>query len=101
MRLQRLQAQVVQQLFVFNSPLVEQQSRTLAVMILNIPDRSAGERIALCYQQLFQRPPRPAELQAGLQFLLDASKQGAVPETDCWSWYVQSLFGLNEFLFVD
>ncbi|MBS0206783.1 MAG: DUF1549 domain-containing protein [Planctomycetes bacterium] len=90
----------LQQLFVFNSDFVEQQATTLAVRLLEPADATVPQRIERCYQLLFQRAPRPVELQLGEQFLGQSTGSEST-EQDRWRWYVQSLFGLNEFLFVD
>ena len=90
----------LQQLFVFNSEFVEWQATALAARLLAPTDASVVQRIERCYQLLFQRSPRPAELQLGERFL-GQSTSGEAKDLDRWRWYVQSLFGLNEFLFVD
>lgn len=90
----------LQQLFVFNSEFVEWQATTLAARLLEPTEASVIQRIERCYQLLFQRPPRPAELQLGERFL-GQSASGEAKDLDRWRWYVQSLFGLNEFLFID
>lgn len=90
----------LQQLFVFNSEFVEWQAMTLATRLLAPTDASVSQRIERCYQLLFQRSPRPAELQLGERFL-GQSASGETKDLDRWRWYVQSLLGLNEFLFVD
>jgi hypothetical protein len=89
----------LQQLFVLNSGFVEQQASSLAQRLLQQPNVSTKDRIEQSYQRLFQRAPRSEELQLAERFLtLNADK---VPEADRWRRYLQSLFGLNEFLFVD
>jgi Protein of unknown function (DUF1549)/Protein of unknown function (DUF1553)/Planctomycete cytochrome C len=90
----------LQQLFVLNSDFVEQQSATLAARILALPDSSTSSRIDHCYELLFQRSPNPREKQLGERFLAESTGASA-SELDLWRWYVQSLLGLNEFLFVD
>jgi hypothetical protein len=90
----------LQQLFVFNSDFVEHQATLVATRLLETPDITLPRRLELCYQSLFQRSPSQAELQLGERFLSDAANGGA-SDLDRWRWYVQSLFGLNEFLYVD
>jgi hypothetical protein len=90
----------LQQLFVFNSDFVEHQATTVAARLLEPTDATLTQRIERCYQMLFQRPPRPSELQLGERFLTTTT-EGDSRDLDRWRWYIQSLFGLNEFLFVD
>lgn len=89
----------LQQLFVFNSDFVEQQATVLASRLLEPRGQSTADRIDRCYLTLFQRLPRDSERSLGARFLAAAGDQ--VPELNRWRWYVQSLYGLNEFLFVD
>lgn len=89
----------LQQLFIFNSDFVERQSSLLAAQLLSAAESTASQRIAHSYQVLFQRSPTPAELDLAVRFLAVDSTGGSDQER--WRWYVQSLFGLNEFLFVD
>jgi hypothetical protein len=95
----------LQQLFVLNSPFLQQQSRIIADELQwRYPDDSPAERIERSYQRLFARQPSPSELTAGQQFL-DAtapSGQAALENpAEAWRMYVQALLGLNEFMFVD
>jgi hypothetical protein len=90
----------LQQLFVLNSDFVERQAAVLASRLLEPAGVSVPDRIDRCYQLLFQRPPHPGERKLGEQFL-SAAGDGNASEVDRWHWYVQSLLGLNEFLFVD
>lgn len=90
----------LQQLFVFNSDFVEQQARELATLLQGASDTPLQQKIDRCYQVLFQRVPRDEERKLGERFLSDpAAANGS--EADRWRWYIQSLLGLNEFLFVD
>ena len=90
----------LQQLFIFNSDFVEQQATLLATQLLEPADATLPQRVERCYQRLFQRSPNAEELKLGERFLGDAAG-GNAGDLDRWRWYVQSLFGLNEFLFVD
>jgi hypothetical protein len=70
----RHQTTVPQQaLYLMNSPLVVEQARNL----VERPDvkgcRTDEERIRRVYEILYQRLPRPDEIQLGLDFLADAS----------------------------
>jgi len=87
----------LQQLFVLNGPLVQQQSRGLARQLLADFD-TRNDRVTATYQRLFGRPPTTDEQQLATDFLQ------AAPGNDVensWAQYLQVLFGLNEFLFVD
>ena len=89
----------LQQLFVLNSEFVETQAAAFAAKIQQQkPDATTDEKTSLCYQQLFQREPTADERQLSLRFL---SGSGGVIEEPRWPIYLQSLFGLNELLFVD
>jgi mono/diheme cytochrome c family protein len=70
----RHQTTVPQQaLYLMNSPLVVEQARHL----VERPDvkacRTDEDRIRRLYAILYQRPPRPEELQLGLEFVADAA----------------------------
>ena len=90
----------LQQLFIFNSDFVEQQATLLATQLLEPADATLRQRVDRCYQRLFQRSPNAEELKLGERFLGDPAS-GNAGDQDRWRWYFQSLFGLNEFLFVD
>lgn len=90
----------LQQLFVFNSDFVEHQAALVATRLLETPEATVPRRLELCYQSLFQRSASQAELQLGERFLTDPAN-GNASDFDRWRWYVQSLFGLNECLYVD
>ena len=91
----------LQQLFVLNSSFVKGQAESL-VAELNADTvlASTRERLTRCYQLLFQRVPNDDELQLGERFLTSTTTGGAV-EPNRWRLYIQSLLGLNEFLFID
>ncbi len=84
----------LQQLFVLNSPFMQQQAQALATRLRKIDGASDGQKIGLAYQWLFGRTATPAEVKLGLQFV-----QGSADDT--WQQYAQVLLGSNEFLFVD
>lgn len=91
----------LQQLFVLNSEFVETQSKALVARInMEHSDSSTRDKITYCYQYLLQRRPNTVEMELGERFLAssDESRPG---DSGRWPLYVQSLFGLNELLFVD
>ncbi|MHC4875879.1 MAG: PSD1 and planctomycete cytochrome C domain-containing protein [Planctomycetota bacterium] len=89
----------LQQLFVLNGPLVRTQSQTLARRLIERHE-SRNKRVEAAYLHLFGRPPTDAEQQLAAEFLQDAESVEGDPSST-WTRYVQVLFGLNEFLFVD
>lgn len=92
----------LQQLFVLNSPWLEEQSKRLHARLLNLPEHS---RLDEAYRLLFARTPTPAEHERAESYLQqgignggntsDAEKQAR------WQDLLQALLGLNEFHFVD
>lgn len=90
----------LQQLFVLNSDFVDAQSSALAARIqAESADAPLPDKINRCYQILFQRPSTDAERKLGERFLVN--EPNSETQQDRWPLYVQSLFGLNELLFVD
>lgn len=90
----------LQQLFVLNSDFVGSQAASLAARVqAEQPERSLQDKINRCYQSLFQREPTDRELKLGEQFV--TTETNAQSQPNRWPLYVQSLFGLNELLFVD
>ena len=91
----------LQQLFVLNSDFVETQAMTLSTRLnTEKPQATTREKIAACYQFLFQREPSDEEVQLGERYLAPTDIS-AVPDLNRWPLYLQSLFGLNELMFVD
>ena len=82
----------LQQLFVLNSPWMEQQAENLWLRLK--PIESSDERIARAYHLLFARPVTEQELEIARTFLADNNERK-------WKDYLQALLGLNEFHFVD
>ena len=58
-----------QALFFMNSPLVVEQARHLVALDEFIARKDAAGRIKFLYERIYQRDPRPEELQLGLAFL--------------------------------
>jgi hypothetical protein len=85
----------LQQLFVLNSPFMQQQAQALAHRLAREAPASQEHRIRRAYALLFGRQPREKEMRLGLAFL----GQGRCDEM--WLPYAQALLASNEFLFVD
>jgi uncharacterized protein DUF1553 len=81
----------LQRLFFMNSPLVAQESRSLAGRLQTEPDDTA--RIRKAYRLLLGRDARSAEVKAGLEFLHESK--------EAWTQYTQVLLSSNEFVFVN
>ena len=58
-----------QALFFMNSPLVVEQARHLVALDEFIARKDTAGRIKFLYERIYQRDPRPEELQLGLAFL--------------------------------
>jgi hypothetical protein len=80
----------LQQLFVLNSPFMQQQAAALAKRIEIAGNNEA--RVRPVYQLLFGRMPTGEEMKLAQEFLIDPAS---------WTAYCQVLLGSNEFLFVD
>ena len=90
----------LQQLFVLNSDFLRNQSARLVNRIHGeLPDSSQEERINACYRLLFGRPANEQEVQLAREFLSPGDSKTA--DREQWTAYVHTLFGLNEFLFID
>lgn len=97
----------LQQLFVLNSPWMEQQAEAMWRRLQPIDGDAA--RIAECYRLLFARSPTTVEEQVALRFLALSEPNGAggadAPDAARrevqWKDYFQAVLGLNEFHFVD
>lgn len=90
----------LQQLFVLNGPLFQQQATRLAELIQSAPAADDAAQIDLCYSKLFQRAPTTSEAERGLAFLRSLQEDGASPQ-DAWSSYCHALLSLNELLLID
>jgi hypothetical protein len=92
----------LQQLFVLNSPFMQQQARALARRLTADPAESDSSRIGRAFALLFGRPPRAAEMTLALEFLSGGAQQSPLSEAlERWELYAQALLGTNEFTFVD
>lgn len=88
----------LQQLFVLNSPFLEQQASVLAQRLSGGTDADNLARIQRAYQLLYGRPAREAEVALGVKYLAGENPAG-MPSR--WERYTQALLASNEFLYVD
>ena len=89
----------LQQLFVLNSEFVENQAIGLTNQIQSqVMSSSVSKKVSRCYEVLLQRSPSEKEQQQAVRFLTCGNANEA---TSRFQLYVQSLFGLNELMFVD
>ncbi len=75
-----------QGLFFLNGPFAAQRARELARQTASL---NPGDRVRSLHLRLFQRPPTPTELEAGLRFVSAADRAAAnterKPDTSVWS----------------
>ena len=91
----------LQQLFVLNSDFIETQAVKLSAKLHESHIGSTTrDKIIACYEDLLQRRPTDDEIRLGENFLRPA-EDSSVEESARWPIYIQSLFGLNELMFVD
>jgi hypothetical protein len=104
---QRFATTVPQQaLFLMNSPFVQQQAKALAARPEVVAVSQDELRIDALYRLLYARPPQPEELDLGLRFIAEASREREGPESVAtaltpWEQYSQALLLANEFAFMD
>jgi hypothetical protein len=84
----------LQQLFVLNSPFMQEQGNALVARLGRDVGDDVPKRIEWAYKLLFGRLPDEKELQIGLQYVSDGKIQS-------WQTYAQVLLGSNEFIFLD
>jgi hypothetical protein len=89
----------LQQLFVLNSPFMQQQSTALAQRLKG-EAQSLEDRVHRAYQLLYGRAPSAREISLARAFLV-AGKSEVAGGDDLWAAYAQALLGSNEFLFID
>jgi hypothetical protein len=85
----------LQQLFVLNSPFLQQQATALAKRLRHDSPESDEERIRRAYSLLYNRVPSDKEMKLATRFLATGQPEAR------WIEYAQVLLGSNEFLFVD
>ncbi|HKB42155.1 MAG TPA: DUF1553 domain-containing protein, partial [Gemmataceae bacterium] len=90
----------LQQLFVLNSPFLQQQAETLSRRLQAEAPGGVEDRVRRAYLLLFARPATDAEVKLAVEFLR-AGKPDAPVSAATWREYAQVLLGSNEFLFVD
>ena len=86
----------LQQLFVLNSPFVQNRAAAIVDRVWNAGDDRA--RVTTCYGLLFAREPTGRELDLAKRFVTGSTDAQARTQ---WELYVHTLLGTNEFLFVD
>ena len=79
----------MQRLFFLNSPFVMEQAEALARRLARESPQDGRARIRRAYTLLYGRPPEPAEIRMGLEYL-----QG---EENPWPKYAQMLLASSEF----
>lgn len=89
----------LQQLFVLNSPWMEQQAAALLERLK--PIANEDQRFAACYRLLFAREPQDHELELAKKFTGSRAELSDADRDARWKDYLQALLGLNEFHFVD
>jgi hypothetical protein len=90
----------LQQLFVLNSPFMQQQSAMLVKRLKAEVPHDPEARIRRTYLLLYSRPATEKQVKQALDFLT-AGKPGVAISDAAWDQYAQVLLGSNEFLFVD
>lgn len=90
----------LQQLFVLNSPFMQQQAEILAARVMQEAPGDVDAQVRRAYAMLFAREPTGKQLEIARRFLTsEAGDAGRLAEL--WKQYAQSLLGSNEFAFVD
>jgi hypothetical protein len=90
----------LQQLFVLNSPFMQQQSAALAERICReLPDDLDGQ-VRRAYQLLYGREPTGRQKELAREFFAPAANDPA-QRIELWKQYAQALLGSNESAFID
>ncbi len=99
-----------QALAMLNDPFVRLRAEELATQLQSTPDNTVENKVQLAFQRCFNRAPTPAELTAATGFIgtqttsrqaRDVSQTAASMELLALTDFCQSLFGLNEFIYID
>jgi hypothetical protein len=80
----------LQGLYWMNSTFIAKQAQALSERLSREASSGDNARIDRAYRLLYARPPEPAEVQLGLQYLSTAG-------TNAWPKYLQALLGSSEF----
>jgi hypothetical protein len=90
----------LQQLFVWNSPFIQQQAAALVQRLRTEVRGGTEDRVQRAYRLLYGRSATPSQVQRAVEFLT-AGEPGETPTEARWQQYAQVLLGSNEFLFID
>jgi hypothetical protein len=88
----------LQQLFVLNSPFIQQQAAALVRRLKSETPEATATRVQRAYHVLYGRAASADEVKLAEQFLGTGKSTSS---TDRWEQYAQVLLGSNEFLFID
>ena len=88
----------LQQLYLLNSPFLQQQSETTARSVLDEQPSNSEAIIRNLFRRILLRGPTSGELAEALSLVNNAA--GDVPR-ESWSFLAHSLFATNEFLYVE
>ncbi|MBL8816953.1 MAG: PSD1 domain-containing protein [Planctomyces sp.] len=103
----------LQQLFVLNSPWMQEQATALYQKISmppvpdtpSVSDGTIAGAIRATYRNLFSRWPTDEELAVGITYLTGGVEPAATLNSEVpvekWTEYLQALLGINELYFVD
>lgn len=86
-------------LFLFNNPFVLEQSTHFAKRLLETDTLNEG-RIALAYEDAFNRSPEPEELYRAVELIEETTRETGSAES-AWAAFTQALFAANEFRYLD
>ena len=90
----------LQQLFVLNSPFMQQQAAALAERVRREVPENLEWQVQRAYQLLYGREPSDRQKQFAREFLEPAASNPAALG-ELWKQYAQALLGSNESAFVD
>ncbi len=91
-----------QALFLMNSPKVIEQARAAADLVLK-SESDLTQRIETAFQRSLQRSPKDKELAQVREFLDSSTSGNATAEEtrDVWARFIQTLWSMPEFRFLD
>jgi hypothetical protein len=87
----------LQQLFVLNSPYLQQRAAALVRRLKADVPAGVVARVQRAYQLLYGRPATDVQVGLAVEFLTSEGKEN----DGLWQQYAQALLGSNEFLFID